>query len=204
MLCTGMGYRDDREALIAERDGLRRDLEERTAELEALKATSEDKEGLEQEVARAPEVAAAGNAPSGPDVGASAPKPPKRSGGVVAIVIGSLAVGFAVSYYDATRERGGAVVRVRPSLQSCVPEDSRETFHVRAVISDAGVVTSAVVRSTSLGPLVEDTPASICVEAAVLGQTLPVLRDVTVMLPIYPTLPEDMVWGVAIAQMSRP
>jgi hypothetical protein len=188
MLGTGMGYRDDREALIAERDALRRDLEERTAELEALKA----EDAVEDEFARVCEVATEEKALSGEDITAKAPKPRKRALGwsSVAIVIGSLAVGFAVSYYDATREDdsriteqrtapqehgdpGRSGVRVRPSLQSCVPEDSRETFHVRAVISDAGVVTSAVVRSTSLGPLVEDTPASICVEAAVLGQTLP-------------------------------
>ena len=213
-----MGYRDVREALIAERDALRRDLEERTAELEALKA----EDAVEDEFARVCEVATEEKALSGEDITAKAPSPAReRSGVSVAIVLGSLAVGFAISYFDATREDdsriteqrtapqehgdpGRSGVRVRPSLRSCVPEASRETFYVRAVISDTGVVTSAAVRGTSLGPLVGETPASTCVEAAVLGQSLPLLHDVTVVFPIEPALPEDIVWGAAIAHMSRP
>lgn len=225
MLCTGMGYRDDREALIAERNGLRRDLAERTAELEALKAGSDENQPLARELAHEREVATDEKAPS-EVVGAMAPSPPRRSGVVAAVVVGTLAVGaLAVSYYGRTREddshitepraaaesrpqepseRGRSDAQVRPRLQSCVPEGSRETFYVRVVVSDTGVVTSATIDATSLGPLVEDTPASTCVEAAVLGQSLPLLRDVTVMLPIEPSLPEDMVWAVAIANMSRP
>lgn len=226
MLWTSMGYRDDREALIAERDGLRRALEERTAELAALKAVSDEKEALQQDLARVGEAARDEMAPSGEDAGARAPDPRKEHPGVaVAIVVGSLAVAVAVSYYDRTREgdsrptepraadgetpqedgdRVSPVVRVRPRLRSCVPEGSRETFYVTAVVSDTGVVTSATVTGTNLGTLVEDNPASTCVEAAVLGQSLPTLRDVTVMLPINPTLPEDWVWAAAIAHMSRP
>jgi hypothetical protein len=208
-----VGYRDGREALIAERDGLRRELEENAAELEALRAAAAEKAALDRKDADQHPASPRAAGVTVPHVKAEPPDGPKPAVAMkigVAVVVG-LAAGlvYVLLTTEATApapEVASTVDDVRTviPLHQCVPADSDLTFHVRTVISDAGVVTSASVVSTDLGAIVEDTPTTACIEAAVLGHEVPLLRDVTVILPINPSMPQDMVWASAVAHASRP